>query len=111
MLPIKYPDHFPNIEQLTGRAHNLKLPLYNPSPKMDWKPGDIAWLYDQKEQAIMAGIIASIRPENDYAFVRDIYPSCSVTECGAWCKELFPTSDSLYKALFFGTVPNDGEGE
>lgn len=98
MLPIKYPDNFPDVLSLKGRAHDLSQRLFNPNPKSDWKPGDIAWVYDQNEQAIVPGIISSVR--EDYAFVRDIQPDRHITEVGAWLTELFPSSDDLYKALF-----------
>lgn len=42
MIPIKYPDSFPDIRKFSGKMHDPTQPLKNPNAKADWSVGDIA---------------------------------------------------------------------
>lgn len=99
MLEIEYPEHFPDIRTLTGKAHDLDKRLYNATPKTDWKQGDYAWVYAQKERKIICGIITRIHSDN-YASIRDVQPNGYPSDGGAWLTELFPTLDALNRTLF-----------
>lgn len=101
MLPVTYPDHFPDIKTLSGHVHDPSKPLRNARPETNWKPGDVAWVYDQKRQGVIAGVVTSVTTGCDFAFVRDVQPEPGLpTEIGCDLNELFRTSDELYEALF-----------
>ena len=55
MIPIKYPDSFPDIRKFSGKMHDPTQPLKNPNAKADWSVGDIAWVYMEKKQMLVCG--------------------------------------------------------
>lgn len=101
MLPVIYPEHFPDIKTLSGHVHDPSKVLRNAHPETEWKPGDVAWVYDQKKQGIVAGVVTSVTVSCDFAFVRDLQPEPGrPSEIGCDLDELFRTSDELYRAYF-----------
>lgn len=106
MIPIKYPDSFPDIRKFSGKMHDPTQPLKNPNAKADWSVGDIAWVYMEKKQMLVCGPVTFVHTDGldrfPFVCVRDITgENDSPQEVSGRSSELFESEEALMRALLF----------